>query len=325
MLSVQRLAKHYGDHLAVDDLSFEVARGEILGFLGPNGAGKTTTLRMIAGFLAPTRGKVLVDGLDVESHAEEAKRRIGYMPEAVPLYPEMRVREYLRFRAELKGIARAERTRRVGEAMDRAFVDDVAEIPIGKLSKGYRQRVGLADALVASPPLLVLDEPTAGLDPNQIREVRSLVASLAEAHTIVLSTHILSEVEAVCSRALVLARGRVVAQGTLDEIRSQRRPTGFEVRGTGARDAAKRVLGEAKGPVRRLTIDGTGERFRAHAVFAKGSDDAARVEAVERAVAELVTHGLAVHEARLVGSSLEEVFALVTDDPSSAEKPGGER
>ncbi len=172
MISVSRLVKRYGDLVAVNDLSFEVGKGEVVGFLGPNGAGKSTTLRILAGFLGQTSGKVSVCGHDVAKTRSKRGRSIGYMPEAVPLYPEMRVVEYLAFRAELKGVARGKRAAAVDEAMEKAGVANRATIVIGNLSKGYRQRVGLADALVASPPLLILDEPTAGLDPNQMREVR---------------------------------------------------------------------------------------------------------------------------------------------------------
>src|SRR5437773_1851990 len=212
MIQVEHLVKDYGTVVAVNDVSFEVGRGEVVGFLGPNGAGKSTTLRIIAGFLGPTSGRVRIDGLDVLDDAIRARRGIGYMPEAAPLYPEMRVSEYLRFRAELKGVGRRDRTTAVGRAMDMAGVTEMSKTVIGHLSKGYRQRVGLADALVAKPPMLILDEPTAGLDPNQIREVRALVKELGKDHTIFLSTHILPEVEATCARAIVIDRGKLVAE-----------------------------------------------------------------------------------------------------------------
>ncbi len=212
MISVQHLTKRYGSHVAVDDLSFEVGKGDVVGFLGPNGAGKSTTLRILAGFLGMTTGSVTIDGKDIEEESREAKERIGYMPEAVPLYPEMRVGEYLAFRADLKGVSRSNRSKRVGLAMEKANVADRAMTLIGNLSKGYRQRVGLADALVADPPLLILDEPTAGLDPNQIREVRDVIKGLGADHTVLLSTHILSEVESSCDRVIVIARGKLVVK-----------------------------------------------------------------------------------------------------------------
>ena len=222
MIEVEGLTKDYGTVVAVRDVTFSVGRGEVVGFLGPNGAGKSTTLRILAGFLGATSGKVRIAGHDIAQDSLSARQSLGYMPEAAPLYPELRVREYLEFRARLKRVARAKRSSSVGRAIERARLSDVADTTIGHLSKGYRQRVGLADALVADPPLLILDEPTAGLDPNQVREVRSLIKELADDHTVLLSTHILSEVEATCQRALVIDKGRLVAQGTTPSVASSR-------------------------------------------------------------------------------------------------------
>ena len=219
MIRVRELSKRYGERTAVEGASFDVKRGEIVGFLGPNGAGKTTTLRMITGFLTPTAGSILVDGIDAVEAPLEARKRIGYMPEGVPLYPEMRVREYMRYRAKLKGVGRAQLKSRVDAALEQASVTDVADRIIGQLSKGYRQRVGLADALVADPPLLILDEPTSGLDPNQIRQVRDLVKSFQDKKTVFVSTHILPEVEATCSRVVIVHRGRVVGEGPPASLR----------------------------------------------------------------------------------------------------------
>ncbi|MFW5740771.1 MAG: ABC transporter ATP-binding protein, partial [Myxococcota bacterium] len=247
MIEVKRLTKTYGNISAVRDVSFEVGAHEVVGFLGPNGAGKTTTLRIIAGFLGASQGKVVVDGLDIVDEPIRARTRIGYMPENVPLYPELRVGEYLRFRAELKRVPRGERKAAVARAMRDVRIDDHESVIIGHLSKGYRQRVGLADAIVSRPAALVLDEPTAGLDPNQIREVRELIRSLAKQHAVLLSTHIMSEVEATCDRALVIDRGRLVAQGTLGDLRKLRRSnaTRFALRGDA--DRALEVLQELQG------------------------------------------------------------------------------
>ena len=223
MISVQKLVKRYGKKLAVDDLSFEVDKGEVVGFLGPNGAGKSTTLRILA--RVPRHVERDRDGRRPRHQGPEASRRArrsATCPRAVPLYTEMRVAEYLAFRAELKRVARSDRKSAVDEAMQKANVDDVANVLIGNLSKGYRQRVGLADALVARPPLLVLDEPTAGLDPNQIREVRDVIKELGREHTVLLSTHILSEVEASCSRVVVIAKGKLVAEGTMEDLAKKR-------------------------------------------------------------------------------------------------------
>ena len=221
MIEVRQLVKRYGPTVAVDGISFEVERGEIVGFLGPNGAGKTTTLRILAGFMPATAGSARVAGHDVFSESLDVRRNIGYLPEGVPLYPEMRVQEYLTYRARVKGIRRRDRRNRVGHVMERCGVTEVRRKLIGSLSKGYRQRVGLAEALVHDPPVLILDEPTIGLDPNQIRHVRQLIRDLGEDHTVLLSTHILPEVEMVCQRVVILHNGRLVFQDSLEAITRQ--------------------------------------------------------------------------------------------------------
>ncbi len=216
MIEVQHLTKRYGRVTAVDDLNFRVERGEILGFLGPNGAGKTTTMRILTGYMPATEGKAVVAGFDVFDQPIEAKRRTGYLPETPPLYPEMTVREYLQFvaRIKTKGMSTSERKSRVEDSMRRTRVDDMATRHCGKLSKGYRQRVGLAQAILHNPEVLILDEPTAGLDPKQIIETRQLIKELAGTHTIVLSTHILPEVSQTCDRVVIINKGRVVAIDT---------------------------------------------------------------------------------------------------------------
>jgi len=219
MITVQGLSKSYGPVPAIRELSFSVDPGEIVGFLGPNGAGKSTTMKILSGYLPADSGEVRIAGFDIFSESLRARSRVGYLPENVPLYPEMRVGEYLGYRASLKGV----RSRRVREKVDDAVqlcgLSQVQRQLIGTLSKGYRQRVGLADALVNEPDILILDEPTIGLDPNQIREVRNLIKGLAARHTILLSSHILSEVEATCSRILIINKGSIVATGTPDELR----------------------------------------------------------------------------------------------------------
>src|SRR4051812_16357739 len=203
MIHVQNLTKYYGDYPAVRDVSFTIPKGQIVGFLGPNGAGKSTTMRILAGYLTATSGKATIDGRDVFWDSVEVRRKIGYMPENCPLYAEMRVNEYLHFRAGIKGLYGAPRRQRIDFVLNRCWLTDVHRQIIGTLSKGYRQRVGLADALLASPPVLILDEPTAGLDPTQIRSTRQLVRELGKEHTILLSTHILSEVEAACDSVII--------------------------------------------------------------------------------------------------------------------------
>jgi len=224
MIEVSNLTKRYAGRTAVDDISFTVARGEIVGLLGPNGAGKSTTMRVLSGFMPATCGTVRVAGFDVFHDADETRRRIGYMPENNPLYPEMRVREYLKFRARLKGLGWKKSRERVTTVMEQCGLTDVGRRVIGQLSKGYKQRVGLADALVHDPELIILDEPTIGLDPHQIRSVRALIKSLAGKHTVLISTHILPEVEMMCGRVLIMFDGRVLASDTPENL--QRRMAG---------------------------------------------------------------------------------------------------
>jgi ABC-2 type transport system ATP-binding protein len=214
MIEVQSLTKEYGRFRAVDNLSFQVAPGEVLGFLGPNGAGKTTTMRIVAGFLPPTAGRVVVCGADIEKHAVRAKRHIGYLPEGAPTYPEMSPRSFLEFIAEARGIAPAMRRKRLDEVIGLLHLDRVLEQSIDTLSKGYRRRVGLAQAILHDPDVLILDEPTDGLDPNQKHEVRELIGRMAKNKIIVISTHLLEEVEAVCNRAVIIARGKILADDT---------------------------------------------------------------------------------------------------------------
>ena len=226
MIDVRNLTKRYGRHTAVSDISFQVGTGKIVGFLGPNGAGKTTTLRMLTGYLPPSSGSAQIAGHDIFRQSLKARRHIGYMPENVPLYDEMRVREYLRYRAQLKGLKGKNARQHIGEAMDLCGLTDVRRKMIKTLSKGFRQRVGLADALVHKPDLLILDEPTNGLDPNQIRSIRNLIKRLGETHTIMVSTHILSEVEMTCDHVIIIDEGKIKASGSPPELVSQMRAAG---------------------------------------------------------------------------------------------------
>jgi ABC-2 type transport system ATP-binding protein len=234
MIEVEHLTKLYDRTRAIDDVTFSVGEGEVLGFLGPNGAGKTTTMRAITGYIPPTDGRIRVGGFDVAEQPLEVRRRIGYLPENPPLYPEMTVRGYLRFIAEVKGVERAGVETEVGRVMDRVHVEEVGGRIIGRLSKGYKQRVGLAQALIGDPPVLILDEPTVGLDPRQIQEVRELIRDLSGGHTVILSTHILPEVEQTCSRVVIISRGRIVAVDSPRNLVAQLKGgdwTRIEVRG----------------------------------------------------------------------------------------------
>src|SRR5271168_1940825 len=223
MIKVEGLTKRYARKVAVDNISFEVEKGQIVGFLGPNGAGKTTTMRVLTCFLPPSDGSATVAGFDVVEQPMEVKRRIGYLPETPPLYPEMEVREYLSFVGKLKGMSGANLANRVVEVSERCSIADVSSKLIGKLSKGYRQRVGLAQAIIHNPDVLILDEPTAGLDPKQIIETRELIASLAGDHTIILSTHILSEIEHSCNKVIIISRGKVMATDSVSNLTNRLR------------------------------------------------------------------------------------------------------
>ncbi|MFL6513481.1 MAG: ATP-binding cassette domain-containing protein [Chthoniobacterales bacterium] len=226
MIKVEHLTKRYAGHTAIKDLSFEVGQGEIMGFLGPNGAGKSTTMRILASFMPPTSGRVSIAGYDVFSQSLQARAHLGYMPENVPLYNDMRVTEYLDYRAALKGVPHRRVSERVGDVKELCGLKDVEKKLIGNLSKGYRQRVGLADALLHEPDLLILDEPTIGLDPNQIRQVRELIKNLGKQHTILLSTHILPEVEMTCTRVIIIHKGQIEACDTPENLLGQIRQAG---------------------------------------------------------------------------------------------------
>lgn len=235
MIEVTNLTKKYGDHIAVDHLSFRVEKGQIYGFLGPNGAGKSTTMNMITGYLAPTDGTVTIDGKDIQKNPEEAKKSIGYLPEIPPLYVDMTVKEYLQFAAELKKVPKAERAKQVGEVMEMTRITDKQNRLIKNLSKGYRQRVGLAQAILGYPEVIILDEPTVGLDPKQIIEIRDLIKELGKNHTIILSSHILTEVNAVCDHVMIIAHGKLVASDSpegLQKLMSGSMELGLTVKGT---------------------------------------------------------------------------------------------
>jgi ABC-2 type transport system ATP-binding protein len=317
VIEVQHLTKRYGPVTAVDDVSFTVERGEILGFLGPNGAGKTTTMRVLTGYMPPTGGKTIVAGYDVFEQPIEAKRRTGYLPETPPLYPDMTVREYLTFVSKIKGVPRAERKTRVDEMMRKTHISDMANRHCGKLSKGYRQRVGLAQALMHNPEVLILDEPTAGLDPKQIIETRQLIRGLAGDHTIILSTHILPEVSQTCQRVVIINRGKVVAVDTPEKLTSRLRGSEtmyLQVDAEGADAAA--VLQRVSG-VTRVGVSDTRGTTIGFEVDSEAGRDVRRELA-----AAVVSRGWALLEMRPMRMSLEEIFLHVTTEeaPAAAEE-----
>lgn len=255
MIEVEGLSKSFGSVRALDRVSFRVGEGTILGFLGPNGAGKSTTLRILAGYLPGDEGSVRVAGLDVRARSLEVRGLVGYLPEAVPLYPEMRVVEYLRFRARLKGVPASRRRLAVSKALELAGVEDARRRVVGVLSRGYRQRVGLADALLGDPRVLILDEPTVGLDPEQVRQFRQLIRGLGGARTVIFSTHILSEVELVCSDVAIIHRGRILAQGPVESVRRKIGSSERTVAEIAGPPEAIRAALEAEPAVRRARVE----------------------------------------------------------------------
>ena len=320
MIEVQHLTKRYGPVTAVDDVSFRVEKGEILGFLGPNGAGKTTTMRVLTGYMPASEGKAVVAGYDVFEHPIEAKRRTGYLPETPPLYPDMTVREYLTFAAKLKlgKISKAERTSRVEAVMRKAHVADMAGRHCSKLSKGYRQRVGLAQALIHDPEVLILDEPTAGLDPKQIIETRDLIRSLAGNHTVVLSTHILPEVAQTCQRVVIINKGRVVAVDSPENLTNQLSGAAtlyVRIDGGDASDALRSIAG-----VRQINVVDRSGAAIGYEIDSEPNRD------VRRDVARMVVNaGLGLLELRPTRMSLEDIFLQLTTEETDEPEPAAVR
>ncbi len=306
MIKVQNLTKQFSGHTAVDDISFEVKRGEIIGFLGPNGAGKTTTMRMLTGFLHPTRGSVEIAGCDVFETPLEARRHIGYMPENCPLYLDMRVDEYLTFRAQIKGVPSRQIKARRNTVKEQCGLTDVGRQIIGHLSKGYKQRVGLADSLLHDPDLLILDEPTAGLDPNQIREVRELIRQLAERHTLLLSTHILPEAEMACQRILIIDKSRIVASDSTESL--QKRLLGdaliiTDIQGNSAKIEADLKRLDGVDVVDHNTLEEGWNQYRI---------DSASPNVRSQIFDCAVSKGWKLRELHLEGHSLEDIFVAIT-------------
>ncbi len=315
MIKVEGLTKRYARNVAVDHISFEVEKGQIVGFLGPNGAGKTTTMRMLTCFMPPTEGTATVAGFDVLENPMEVKRRIGYLPETPPVYPEMEVIEYLEFVGRIKGVPSAGLHARIDEVMQKCAVTDVRNKEIGKLSKGYRQRVGLAQAILHNPDVLILDEPTSGLDPHQIIETRDLIKGLSGDHTIILSTHILPEVEATCQRVMIINKGKLVATDTMENLSSRlhgAETVAVEVLprdGTSSSEWVKSVqerLEKVQGVSRVLAKESKDSRARFTVESLKGSH--VRPE-LARAVIEA---GWQLNELHGMGLSLEEIFLELT-------------
>ncbi|MBQ2257832.1 MAG: ABC transporter ATP-binding protein [Lachnospiraceae bacterium] len=310
MIEVEKLTKKYGDHVAVDNLSFRVERGMIYGFLGPNGAGKSTTMNMMTGYIAATSGTVKINGYDILKNPEQAKKSIGYLPELPPVYQDMTVYEYLKFVAELKKVKRSEQKAQIEDVMAQTRIEDVQNRLIKNLSKGYKQRVGLAQAIIGYPEVLILDEPTVGLDPKQIIEIRELIRELAKKHTIILSSHILSEVSAVCDHIMIISKGKLVASDT---------PEGLVTRLKGGRQLMMSVQGEQSeleeilqsiGQIKDYSIQPSKAQGCVSAIIRTQEQDDIRVELFHR----LAAADLPIMELSLSEKSLEDVFLELTGE-----------
>jgi ABC-2 type transport system ATP-binding protein len=321
MIEVEHLSKIYGSTPAITDVTFNVEPGEILGFLGPNGAGKTTTMRILAGYLPATKGTAKIAGFDVHDNSLAVRQRIGYLPETPPLYPDMTVEGFLHFVARIKGVSAGDRNNKVTAAIARCNLDDKRKVIIRKLSKGYRQRVGIAQAIVHDPPAIILDEPTVGLDPRQIIEVRNLIKSLAGSHTIILSTHILPEVSMTCSRVAIINRGKVVATNTPENLMTQLTGgSGYELEIEGEAALAKQVLQNISGVSLVESIPTSGSHHPA-------STDRAYLRVISQPgtepgkdiVTTMVRAGFPLHEMRRVSATLEDVFLQLTTEEKNLE------
>lgn len=314
MIEVRHLSKRYGTHLAVDDLSFSIDRGVVYGFLGPNGAGKSTTMNIMTGCLGATEGEVLIDGHNVAEEPMEAKKHIGYLPELPPLYGDMTPEEYLHFVARAKGLRREESARQIETVMEKTRIADVRKRLIRNLSKGYRQRVGIAGALLGTPKVIILDEPTVGLDPAQMIEIRSLIHDLGKTHTVILSSHILSEVQTVCDRVLIIAHGKLVAQGTPEELAGKLAAKGtISATAQGERDAVLAAAATVPGLTDlRVTAEKGGE-VSFTAVSESGADLRGALSLA------LAKAGCPVLNLRAESMSLEDVFLQLTEAPEETE------
>ena len=310
MIEVNNLVKRYGNHLAVDHLSFQVEPGKIYGFLGPNGAGKSTTMNIMTGYIAPTEGTVTINGYDSVKDPEEAKKCIGYLPEIPPLYQEMTVKEYLKFVAELKKIKGEKKEAQIQEVMDMTMIADMAERLIRNLSKGYKQRVGLAQAILGYPEVIILDEPTVGLDPKQIIEIRELIKKLSEKHTIILSSHILSEVQAVCDEIMIISKGKLVACDTPEGLTSLKNGSAtLEVHILGEAEKAERVIKTIPG-VMHYTMCESHEKGCVKAVIETDAKEDIRVELFYA----LANEKMPILSMNRLEKSLEDIFLELTGD-----------
>jgi ABC-2 type transport system ATP-binding protein len=304
MIEVQNLTKSYGGILAIQSLNFQIQKGEVVGFLGPNGAGKSTTMKIITGFMAPTSGKAVVGGYDVFENPIEVKKRIGYLPETPPVYGEMKVREYLRYVAELKGVTKNEIEKKVSSAIEKTHLGNVEKRLIHNLSKGFRQRVGIAQALVSDPEILILDEPTVGLDPKQVAEIRDLIKELRGQHTIILSTHILPEVQATCERIIIINKGQIVAQDTLSNLSNLK---------SGSRKVNLKIKRVAPDTLQILSaVPGVLNVMAGASAQEWQIDTQENDEIVERIASQVIQKGYGLLEISSAHANLEDIFLKLT-------------
>ncbi|MER3434976.1 MAG: MFS transporter [Leptolyngbya sp. ERB_1_1] len=314
MIEVEHLSKRYGSTTAIEDVTFSVEPGEILGFLGPNGAGKTTTMRILSGYLPASRGTAKVAGFEVHENLMAVRQKIGYLPESPPLYPEMTVEGFLGFVAQIKGVSAGDRATRIQTALEKTGLVDKRKTIIRKLSKGYRQRVGIAQAIVHDPPVIILDEPTVGLDPRQIIEVRNLIKQLANDHTVILSTHILPEVSMTCDRVTIINRGRVVATNTPDQLMAQlNRGSGYELEVEGNWNAIEHCLNMVQEVQSIEKHSSSEQRYRVRVVSQSGTEPGREI------ATELVRNGIGLYEMRRMQASLEDVFLELTTEEKTVE------
>ena len=316
-IEVEHLSKVYGSTIAIKDVDFSVNAGEIIGFLGPNGAGKTTTMRILSGYLPATTGTAKIAGYDVHRHSMQVRRHIGYLPETPPLYPNMSVKQYLHFVSKIKGIKAKDRLRQVDRAMIRCQLQEQKNTKIRKLSKGYRQRVGIAQAIVHEPKVIILDEPTVGLDPRQIIEVRNLIKSLAGEHTIILSTHILPEASMICDRVIIINRGRVVSTNTPGDLQELKSNFGYEVEITGNLKLVIPLLQQLRG-ITNVSLDNSFSPDNPKHCLLKITCQSDNLLGKDIA-AIIVKGGLDLHEMRRTRASLEEVFLELTTEELKSE------
>ncbi|MBD1825859.1 ABC transporter ATP-binding protein [Cyanobacteria bacterium FACHB-DQ100] len=314
MIEVEHLSKVYGSTAAIEDVTFSVAAGEILGFLGPNGAGKTTTMRILSGYLPASRGTAKVAGFEVHENLMAVRQKIGYLPETPPLYPEMTVQGFLNFVAQIKGVSAGDRPTRIQTALEKTGLVDKRKTLIRKLSKGYRQRVGIAQAIVHDPPVIILDEPTVGLDPRQIIEVRNLIKQLAGDHTVILSTHILPEVSMTCDRVTIINRGQVVATNTPDQLMAQlNRGLGYELDVEGNWNAIEQCLNLVENVQSIEQLSGSDQRYRIRVISQSETEPGREIAGV------LVRNGVGLYEMRRMQASLEDVFLELTTEEKPVE------